>query len=130
MKKLKAIKSNLKDGYGIIVEIERDSSNNSIITIYRNDTKPNLHPANGNYYEIRVQKKHLQTYKLQTPYNNEVTSVTSEPPIVMQNSAGGMEATEVTSLRCGVDTAKNDEIIAASSALHNQLDIGDEGCET
>ena len=78
IKRLKAIKSNLKDDFGIIVEIERDSSNNSIITIYRNDTKPNLHPANGNYYEIRVQQKHLQnhTYVLrhQTPYNNEVTS--------------------------------------------------------
>jgi hypothetical protein len=41
-----------------------------------------------------------------------------------------MEATEVTSLPCGVDTSKNDEIIAASTALQNQLDIGDEGIET
>ena len=41
VKKLKAIKSNLKDGYGIIVDIERDSSNNSVITIYRNNPKPN-----------------------------------------------------------------------------------------
>ena len=80
-------------GSGIIVDIERDSSNNSIITIYRNKTKPNtfLHPANGNYYEIRVQQKHLQNhtyvFRHQTPYNNEVTSVTSEPSIAMQNSA-------------------------------------------
>jgi hypothetical protein len=110
----------------------RDSSNNSIITIFRNKTKPNafLHPWNGNYYEIRVQQKHLQNYRLQTPYNNEITSVTSESPIALQNSAGGMEATEVTSLPCGVDTSKNDEIIAASTALQNQLDIGDEGIET
>jgi hypothetical protein len=58
-----------------------------------------------------------------TPYNNEVTSVASEPPIPMQNSAGGMDATEVTSLPCGVDTAKDDDIIAASSgsSLHNQV---------
>lgn len=67
--------------------------------------------------------------KHQTPYNNEVTSVTSEPPIAMQKSAGGMEATEVTSLPCGADAPENDEIIAASSALHNQLE-GDEGFET
>jgi hypothetical protein len=46
-----------------------------------------------------------------TPYNNEITSVTSEPPIATLNSAGGTEATEVTSLSCGVDAAKNDEII-------------------
>jgi hypothetical protein len=39
VKKLKAIKPNLKAGFGIIVDIERDSSNNSIITIYRNKTK-------------------------------------------------------------------------------------------
>ena len=57
-----------------------------------------------------------------TTYNNEVTSVASEPPIPMQNPAGGMEATEVTSLPCGVDTAKDDDIIASSrSSLHNQV---------
>jgi hypothetical protein len=40
----------------------------------------------------------------------------------MQNPAGGMEATEVTSLPCGVDTAKDDDIIASSrSSLHNQV---------
>jgi hypothetical protein len=50
--------------------------------------------------------------------------------IAMQNSAGGMEATEVTSLSSGVNAAENDEIIAASSALQNQLDIGAEGIET
>jgi hypothetical protein len=58
VKKLKAIKPNLKAGFGIIVDIERDSSNNSIITIYRNKTKPN--PTIWNYYGIRVQQKHLQ----------------------------------------------------------------------
>jgi hypothetical protein len=134
VRKLKAIKSNLKDGFGIIVDIERDSSNNSIITIYRNKTKPNTFlPVIGNYYEIRVQQKHLQNYtyvlRHQTPYNNEVTSVTSEPPIAMKNPAGGMDATEVTSVSCGVDTAKNDGIIVASDH-NNQLDIGAEGFKT
>jgi len=115
VKKLKAIKSNLKDGFGITVDTERDSSNNSIITIYRNKAKPStLHHPNGNHYEMEVQQKHLQNYtcvfRHQTPYNNEVTSVTSEPPIATQNSAGGMEATEVTSLSCGVDAAKKEII--------------------
>lgn len=128
VKKLKAIKSNLKDGFGIIVDIQRDSANNSIITIYRNRAKPcTFHHSNGNYYEIRVQQKHLQNYTCvlshQTPYNNEVASVTSEPPIAMQKSAGGMEATEVTSLPCGVDAPENHEIDAASSvSLLNQED--------
>jgi hypothetical protein len=128
VKKLKAIKSNLKDGLGIIVDIERDSYNNSIITIYRNKAKPNtFHHSNGNYYEIRIQQKHLQSYayilRHQTPYNNEITSVTSEPPIALQNSAGGMEATEVTSLPCGANAPENDEIIAASTvSLDNQED--------
>ena len=127
VKKLKAIKSNLKDGFGIIVDIERDSLNNSFITIYRNKAKPSAFHPNRNYYEIEIQQKHLQnhTYILnhQTPYNNEVTSATSEPPIALQNSAGGMEATEVTSLPCRVDAAENHEINAASSAsLDNQED--------
>jgi hypothetical protein len=128
VKKLKAIKSNLKDGFGIIVDIQRDSADNSIITIYRNRAKPcTFHHSNGNYYEIRVQQKHLQYYTCvlshQTPYNNEVASVTSEPPIAMQKSAGGMEATEVTSLPCGVDAPENHEIDAASSvSLPNQED--------
>ena len=131
VKKLKAIRSNLKDGFGIIVDIERDSSNNSIITIYRNATKQNtFHSTNKNYYEIRVQQKHLQNYGPQAPYNNEVTSVTSEPPIAMQNSAGGMEATEVTSLSSVVDAAENDTTIAASSAsVQNQLDTSSVSAE-
>jgi hypothetical protein len=101
VKKLKAIKSNLKDGFGIIVDIERDSANNSIISIYRNKA---IHHSNQNYYVMRVQK-HLQNYSYvlrhQTPYNNEEASVTSEPPIALQNSAGSTEATDVTSLPCG-----------------------------
>ena len=68
-----------------------------------------------------MQQKHLQNYRPQDPYNNELTSVISEPPIALQHSAGGTEVTEVTPLSCGVDTAKNDEIIAAtSSSLHNE----------
>jgi hypothetical protein len=129
VKKLKAIKSNLKDGFGIIVEIKRDSYNNSIITIYRNKTKTHTFPqfTNGNYYEIRIQQKHLQNYtyvlRHQTPYNNEVASATSEPPIALQNSTGGMEATEVTSLPFGADAPENDEIITASTvSLDNQED--------
>jgi hypothetical protein len=137
VKKLKAIKSNLKDGFGIIVDIERDISNNSIITICRNKTKPDIvHPhPHGDYYEIRVQQKHLQSYayilRHQTPYNNEVTSATSKPPITLQNSAGGMEATEVTSLSSGVDAAENDNIIAASSrsSLHNHVDTNSVSAE-
>jgi hypothetical protein len=130
VKKLKAIKSNLKDGYGIIVDIERDSANNSIISIYRNKA---THHSNRNYYVMRVQQKHLQNYSYvlrhQTPYNNEVTSVTSEPPIELQNSAGGMEATEVTSLPCGADAPENDEIIAASTvSLDNQEDTKQRLC--
>jgi hypothetical protein len=62
VKKLKTIKSNLKDGYGIIVDIDRDSSNNSIITIYRNKKPYTFHPTIMNYYEINVQQKHLQNY--------------------------------------------------------------------
>lgn len=117
VKKLKAIKSNLKDGFGIIVDIERDSSNNSIITIYRDNAKPDIfRPTSRDYYEIRVQQKHIQNYRPETPDTNE-------PPIATQDSAGGTEATEVTSLPCGVDTAKDDDIIAASSgsSLHNQV---------
>ena len=136
VKKLKAIKSNLKDGFGIVVDIERDSYNNLIIMIYRNKTKANTFPqfTNGNYYEIRVQQKHLQnsTYNLgyQAPYSNEVTSATSEPPISLQHSTGGMEATEVTSLSCGVAVAKNDEIIAAFSvsSIANSLSAEDLLC--
>jgi hypothetical protein len=48
----------------------------------------------------------------------------------MQNSAGGMEATEVTSLSSGVNAAENDEIIAASSvSLHNQVDTNSVNAE-
>ncbi|MGC2571397.1 MAG: hypothetical protein WA364_07790, partial [Candidatus Nitrosopolaris sp.] len=107
VKKLKAIKSNLKDGFGIIVDIERDSSNNSLITIYRDNAKHQadiFRPMSMDYYEIRVQQKHIHNYRPQTPDTNE-------PPVATQNSAGGTEATDVTSLSCGVDAAKNDEII-------------------
>jgi hypothetical protein len=131
VKKLKTIKSNLKDGYGIIVDTDRDSYSNSIITIYRNKAKANTFPqfTSGNYYEIRVQK-HLQnyTYNLghQTPYNNELTSVTSEPPITLQNSAGGTEATEVTSLPCGADAPEDDGIITVPTlSLDNDVNAGD-----
>lgn len=51
-------------------------------------------------------------------------------PIAMQNSAGGTEATEVTSLLCGVDATENVEIIAAGrSLLHNQTDTNSVSCE-
>jgi hypothetical protein len=57
-------------------------------------------------------------------------TVTSEPPIAMQNSAGGMEATEVTSLSSGVDAAKNNTTIAASGvSLHNQVDTNSVSAE-
>jgi hypothetical protein len=80
---LKAIKSNLKDGFGIIVEIERDSGNNCIITIYRKEAKPNnFHPMNTHHYEIDVQQKHIQNYtyvlKNQAPYNNILNFRTSD----------------------------------------------------
>ena len=37
VKKLKDIKSNLKEGFNIIVKIERDSRNCSVLTIYRDE---------------------------------------------------------------------------------------------
>jgi len=118
VKNLKVIKSNLKDGFGIIVDIERDSSNNSIITICRNKTKRyTFHPTKGDYYEIKVQQKHLQNYRLQDPYSNEITSVTSEPPLAQQHSAGGMEITEVIPLSCGVDTVSS----SLASLFHSIL---------
>jgi hypothetical protein len=49
------------------------------------------------YYEIRVQQKHIHNYRPQTPDTNE-------PPIATQDSAGGTEATEATeatSVSCG-----------------------------
>jgi hypothetical protein len=122
IKRLKSLKSNLREGFEVTVEIERDSFNNSIITIYgKKPTTANANALLNYYYGISVQQRHIQNYnfflKPQAPYNNELTSDTSEPPTILPPSslAGGMEATEVTSLPSGVvDVGKKDEIIAAS----------------
>ena|SRR5919108_4151698 len=58
VKKLNAIKSNLKEGFGIIVKIERDSRNYSTITIYRNKKQqeqvPSAHPLLNQAYALQV----------------------------------------------------------------------------
>ncbi len=133
VKKLKSLKSNLREGFDITIEIERDCFNNSIITIYgKKPTTTNVITLQNHYYGISVQKRHIQNYnfflKPQAPYNNELTSETSEPPMILPNSisAGGMEATEATSLPSGeVDAGKKDEIIAASCnfSINNQTHI-------
>ena len=51
VKRINIIKPNLKEAYGIIVKVDRDSNNTSIITIYdtrSSSTKPN-HSLNQNY---------------------------------------------------------------------------------
>ncbi len=122
VKKLKSLKSNLREGFDITIEIERDSFNNSIITIHGKKQTTNANPLLNHYYGISVQRRHLQNYKYlsdgSAPYNNEITSETSEPPVVLQNckSAGGTEATEVTSLPSGaVGAAKEHKIFTGSN---------------
>ena len=77
VKKLKSLQLNLREAFAITLDIERDNSNNSVLTIYRK--KPSINHPNR-YYEIMIQNRHLQNQNYissQTPRNNEVTSGTS-----------------------------------------------------
>jgi hypothetical protein len=62
VKKLNAIKSNLKEGFGIIVKIERDSRNYSTITIYRNtkqQQQTSSNPLPNQAYALQVLHKQI-----------------------------------------------------------------------
>jgi hypothetical protein len=62
IKKLNAIKSNLKEGFGIIVKIERDSRNYSTITIYRNtkqQQQTTSNPLPNQAYALQVLHKQI-----------------------------------------------------------------------
>ena len=59
--KLNAIKSNVREGFGIVIEIERDSNNNSVITVCRRKQSiKSSSPLPNYYYAIQVQQKHIQ----------------------------------------------------------------------
>jgi hypothetical protein len=59
IKKLKNIKSNLKEGFNIIVKIERDSGNCSLITIYRDEGKLYQNADVNKAYALQVIRNHL-----------------------------------------------------------------------
>lgn len=62
VKKLNAIKSNLKEGFGIIVKIERDRRNYSTITIYTNKKQQQQTPSNplpNQAYALQVLHKQI-----------------------------------------------------------------------
>ena len=57
IKKLKSLKLNLREGFGINVEIERNSSNNSIVTVYRKKPTTNVNPLLNHYYARKGSKE-------------------------------------------------------------------------
>jgi hypothetical protein len=114
VKKLKSLQLNLRDGFGITVDIERDNSNSSILTIYRK--KPSISAPLNPYYEIMIQKRQIQNQNYiseQASRNNEVTSGTSVPPVEIapSNGIGGSEVSEVTSVSSEAEGApKNQDV--------------------
>jgi hypothetical protein len=62
VKKLNAIKSNLKEGFGIIVKIERDSRNYSTIAIFRNkkqQQQTSSNPLSNHAYGLQILHKQI-----------------------------------------------------------------------
>ena len=149
VKKLNAIISNLKEAYGIIVNISRDKGNNSVITISRRNSNSNLGiealskiNVINNYYGQFVQRQHIancENLTAGTPQIAEVTSVISEPPDKLTNvrnservndKPGGTEAPEVTSGMYEPAESKNCEIPHISEESNTEhpsttSDIGD-----
>ena len=141
VKKLNSIRSNLKEAYGIVVDISRDKDNNSVITIFRRNIRLGVEALSkinviNNYYGQFVLRQHIANCKnltAGTPQVAEVTSVTSEPPVDTQspeNQSGGLEVPEVTSGMCGPGDTKNSAISHLSEESNtehpsNTSDIGD-----
>ena len=113
---MQSVRLILKAGFDIVIEIDRDSDNTSIITIHRNNKKEaetdavnnNNNPILNYYTNLQVRNKHIQNYNYSLshpyPYIKEGTSATSEPPTMLQSNTisgstdGGLDATEVSSL--------------------------------
>jgi hypothetical protein len=133
VKKLKSLQLNLREAFAITLDIERDNSNNSVLTIYRK--KPSINHPNR-YYEIMIQNRHLQNQNYissQTPRNNEVTSGASMPPIEIapSNGIGGSEVPEVTYVTSGVaDTTKSQDVVKSDVVTRDKLThVGDNETE-
>lgn len=105
VKKLNAIKSNLKEAYNIIICISRDKENNSVINISRaNDIRdPSKIRVVQNYYELFVCRQQVHDYNnslVQAPCFMELTSGMSERPAegqTLNSQSGGSEVPEVNS---------------------------------
>jgi len=122
IKKLNAIKSNLKEAYGIVVQVSRDTHNNSVVSIFRSNIRldmKNISKINvvNNYYGKFVQRQHIQNNQntmTQTSVIPEVVSGTSEPPEeskTINDASGGTEVPEVNSVVTLPETIRrNNEI--------------------
>lgn len=134
VKKLNAVRSNLKEAYGIIVNVSRDKDNNSVITVSRRKTGLDIERLSkinviNNYYGQLVQKQHIQNYENLTavsPYIPKITSGTSKHQADnkseeeynenVNDKFGGTEVQEATSVMYESKKITEDSEIPDSSA--------------